>query len=704
MQCPAAPAPAGTGAITITFANLNTSPHMDAAHTWVTFGGASTGMIGTIIGAPPSASTLVLGKSYRMSTLTQGVSLTNFNSGRVYISYGAGLTANASNCWSPNFANATLADYGTRWDKVELTWNGVAGGANLTSQDFLGIPLQITTCGGGQPATTLTWWTDTATAMNALGAMCGYSLNTSGNPQGALVTGPHGVALAGLPGQTVIRVINPATVTPGTGGSTGFPSFVPYINALANAGGTPVQTAISGNNGVYGSGVQTYSFATYVVNTVTNLYGTVVRPGDLVFDGVAYNGSRSVGTTFVIRRANLTDSAIYGATAPYTMLRGSNVNAIVEKARADFLSALNFGFAGSTVTNPMRPSQTIGVSPSWTWYGNKPNGINQAKMPIKYAFAAAQPTNAYYNPVASYLTTVTDAYGFAFNDRLQAPLASLGVGSTLKITVLTDAGGSGEQTSARGPMDLVLQHANTGDIEAWNVDDFEVTGAYEPMPSQGPTHRVAAVADWNGDGHPDIVTHITNNGKLLVNSFAHGQLYDTTQLDVLGRGPAWRLAGAGDVDGDGQCDLAWVHLQDGTVELWLMNGTARTAVLTPSGQAWRAMGTDPSGLVDWNQDGTADLAVWDTATDSIGIYRYDVGANRWVPLASADMPFEVAGPHWRPVAYQDVDADGDKDVVFQKATTGEIVVVVLDALGTVEDVVSLDTPSSPTWRVRHGRD
>jgi hypothetical protein len=438
----------------------------------------------------------------------------------------------------------------------------------------------------------------------------------------------------------------------------------------------------------------------YIANAWAQVHGGIVRPGDLVFDGTAYNGARNVPTAFVIRRANLTDTAIYGATAPYTMLRGSNVNAIVEKARADYLSALNFGFAGSTVTNPMRPSKTIGASPSWTWYGNNPSGVAQAKMPIQYAFAAAQPVNTYYNPFASYLTTVTDAYGFAFNDRLQAPLLSLGSGTTLAITVLTDAGGSSEEKSAPGPMDLVLQHAQTGDVEAWNVNDFEVTGNFSPV-SVMPGERVIAVPDWNGDGQPDLITHTWHNGVMYLEQHAHGQAFTRDVFAVPGRGPAWRLVGAGDLDNDGNPDLTWLHRASGLSEVWFMNGLARTSIVTPTGQSWRSVGGEPAGIVDWNLDGVADLAVLDTENDAIDIYRF--AGDRFIPMHSVALPAQVNGANWRAVAFLDIDADGDTDIVFQKRTTGALCVVVIDALGDAEDAVDLESPGIAAWEVRNAQ-
>ncbi len=97
-----------------------------------------------------------------MSSLASGVNITTYASGRIYLSIGAGLTSpNAGNGYAPNFNNPDLADFSTRWDKIELTIqpgaNGTSGGVNLTSQDFFGLPLDVTTTGGSQAPAHLTW-------------------------------------------------------------------------------------------------------------------------------------------------------------------------------------------------------------------------------------------------------------------------------------------------------------------------------------------------------------------------------------------------------------------------------------------------------------------------------------------------------------------------------------------------------------------
>ena len=126
----------------------------------------------------------------------------------------------------------------------------------------------------------------------------------------------------------------------------------------------------------------------------------------------------------------------------------------MEKALADYLAGLNFGFIGSLELNPNCQSSgsecfgdTIGNSPSWTWYGNIPGGGYFAPLPLSDAYAEAQPSNFYYNQYAAELnnsdTPLTDSYGFPFTDRLAHPLANLYSDTTLTLTILPDEPGLG---------------------------------------------------------------------------------------------------------------------------------------------------------------------------------------------------------------------------------------------------------------------
>jgi uncharacterized protein (TIGR03437 family) len=430
-----------SAAVIIKFKNLR--PDATTVPAYVSFGGA-----GTLTGTNLADQTpLSKDKSYKLSDLSAGVSISEFHSGRIYVALGVPLTtANAGNGYSTNFANPTLNDYSTRWDKIEISYVDNDGGANLSSQDFFGIPLQITTTGGAHTPSNLTWRETTANVFHELGKLSNFAVSSPQNATGAIALGNNGVAVDGVTGGNVVRIISPASVSPtDSQGDTCYPSLATYVSYLAN--GNPASslqaaaTIIAGHNGqiVDGGPFQTYNLKAYIDKNATTIAGSSISPGDLIMDGTINNGSGDETFTLLIPAANLSDHAAYGANPGFQVIRGVNTNSVAEKVTADYFAALNLGLLGSTVDNPALPGTPVGASPSWTWYGNRLDGLGQPKLPISDAFEYAQPTNVnYYNQYAAYLSDVSDTYGFAYNDRLQSPLASLDGGSTLTLSILPD--------------------------------------------------------------------------------------------------------------------------------------------------------------------------------------------------------------------------------------------------------------------------
>lgn len=374
---------------------------------------------------------------------------TTVGSGVLYISYQQPITA-------PPAPTVTST---TRFQPVEFTYSQyVASTADLSSIDFYGIPIELTTYRPtdthfARPLDRVTYYTSTPTLLQVF-------LATNANLGNAMIaTGATGNTTF-VPGTTpmadFLRVIGPNQIA--APGSTSplpspppsgmprvwpYPSFAGYLDSLANASYTFTESdsnLVSGYTYSYTGTV--YPMTSTTTDTCLNplmavtgwyvkLTGTTtVTSGSLPSNAdicIPLPQNNPYGVNNQLANSGNADFIIYGAVQNcYTL--GLAVNGVYQSCdesstsylqaltnsvygwiQADVLSALNFGYMNGKWDN----TQNGGQGNSAAWY-NLP--------PIQYPFGQARVSNdGYYNPWAALMYNHSDAYGFAFSDRNGRP-------------------------------------------------------------------------------------------------------------------------------------------------------------------------------------------------------------------------------------------------------------------------------------------
>ncbi|WP_433617380.1 FG-GAP repeat domain-containing protein [Dactylosporangium sp. CA-139114] len=181
---------------------------------------------------------------------------------------------------------------------------------------------------------------------------------------------------------------------------------------------------------------------------------------------------------------------------------------------------------------------------------------------------------------------------------------------------------------------------------------------------------VAGVADWDHDGHQDIVVRENATGDLWLYPGRSTRGYSTVPRVKIGNGwNGFTFAGITDWDHDGHQDI--VATQNATGDLWLYPGQSRrgysAAPRVQIGNGWQ--GLRIAGLADWDHDGSQDIVARDEAAGDLWLYpgqsRRGYSGIPRVQIGNGWNGFTVAG-------LADWDKDGHQDILARNDATGDL--------------------------------
>ena len=174
-----------------------------------------------------------------------------------------------------------------------------------------------------------------------------------------------------------------------------------------------------------------------------------------------------------------------------------------------------------------------------------------------------------------------------------------------------------------------------------------------------PGPGTATVADFNGDGHPDLVLRNAATRQTVIwhlnnNVFLSGALGPTLPV-------GWGLRGAADFNGDIHPDYGLFNAATRQTAIWYLNNNVRLSGAfgpTLPGASWSLV-----GVADFNGDGHPDYVLYNASTRQTAIWHL----NNNVFVSGAFGPTLPAGWGLRGVA--DFDGDGHPDyALFNSAT------------------------------------
>lgn len=220
-----------------------------------------------------------------------------------------------------------------------------------------------------------------------------------------------------------------------------------------------------------------------------------------------------------------------------------------------------------------------------------------------------------------------------------------------------------------GKADLILSTNIGSALGYWIVDGGTVVRRASGLPIPEGNPALVATGDFNGDHRVDLLWKLADS-RSLVMSLGDGQSFTTAPVRDYAEG--WEIWGAGDIDADGRSDFLLVNPASRLFAYWTMDGATPirySQVFRLPGGADLPSRFGPVAVGDYNGDGRLDLVHSRQRDGSLMMWLGDGTGFTEFPMQHHSPGWRVArsfrttGAPVQPYVEHDATGDGRADLL-----------------------------------------
>lgn len=270
-----------------------------------------------------------------------------------------------------------------------------------------------------------------------------------------------------------------------------------------------------------------------------------------------------------------------------------------------------------------------------------------------------------------------DGRGVTSNDRIQAGGKTVAVAAALKVQGVADFSGDGKP-------DILWRNSTNGNLALWEMDGNTVmsTGRLNRDGTSialADHMKIEGIGDFNGDGKTDILLRNTLTRNLRVWTM-DGRSVETNSAaqagDVtLAPGMNMRVEGVADFTGDGKADILLRNTDNGNLRLWEMDGatvSANTRVLQGGSAVAMPLNQTVAGIADFTGDGKADILWRNTDNGALNLWEMAGSEKAFGSRLQRDGKDAMMPGNQTLAGVGDYNGDGTADLLWRNTDNGAV--------------------------------